>query len=127
MPRTDQSLGRCCPLSFQDSLERLEPPALQLLDGILALADCLGSLGNAQALHDAELGICGRYGLSNVNLDRGWVGPDMVGIDAGAVVLALDNLLMADRVRDVGRQIPCVHRGCARLGFVPRLPVRTAS
>src|SRR5262249_21952093 len=37
-----------------------------------------------QALRDRSLGALGRYGLSSVNLDRGWVGPDMIGIDAGA-------------------------------------------
>jgi hypothetical protein len=50
-----------------------------------------------QALCDRALGACGRYRLSSVNLDRGWVGPDMIGIDAGAAVLALDNLFTAGR------------------------------
>src|SRR5262249_41173521 len=52
-----------------------------------------------EAEHDRQWGARGRYGLSNVNLDRHWVGRDMVGIDAGAAVLALDNYLMADRTR----------------------------
>src|SRR5262249_5454686 len=69
-----------------------------------------------QALRDRSLGALGHYGLSSVNLDRGWVGPDMIGIDAGAAVLALDNLLMAGRVRAVFYQV-----GCERLGFAPRL------
>jgi hypothetical protein len=79
-----------------------------------------------QALRDRALGACGRYGLSSVNLDRGWVGPDMIGIDAGAAVLALDNLLMAGRVRAVFHQIGCVRAGCERLGFVLRAPARPA-
>jgi len=74
-----------------------------------------------QALRDRSLGALGRYGLSSVNLDRGWVGPDMIGIDAGAAVPALDNLLMAGRVRAVFYQVGCVRTGCERLGFVPRL------
>src|SRR5262249_48316327 len=72
------------------------------------------------------VGACGRYGLSSVNLDRGWVGPDMIGIDAGAAVLALDNLLMAGRVRAVFHQVGCVRAGCERLGFVLRAPARPA-
>jgi hypothetical protein len=79
-----------------------------------------------EALRDRSLGACGRYGLSNVNLDRGWVGPDMIGIDAGAAVLALDNLLMAGRVREVFHQVGCVQVGCERLGFVQRPPARPA-
>jgi hypothetical protein len=84
-----------------------------------------------QALHAPDLALCGRYGLSNVNIDGGWVGPDMVGIDAGAAVLALDNVLMAGRVRAVTHRLACICRGVARLGFVPRSPapaaLRTAS
>jgi hypothetical protein len=73
-----------------------------------------------EAGHDRQLEALGRYGFSNVNLDRHWVGRDMVGIDAGAVVLALDNYLMADRVRTVFHSLPCVQRAMARLGFTPR-------
>jgi hypothetical protein len=79
-----------------------------------------------QALRDRGLGACGRYGLSSINLDRGWVGPDMIGIDAGAAVLALDNLLMAVRVRSTFQQVGCVRAGCERLGFVPRASARPA-
>src|SRR5262249_52977210 len=79
-----------------------------------------------QALRDPAPGACGRSGLSSVNLDRGWVGPDMIGIDAGAAVLALDNLLMAGRVRAVFHQVGCVRAGCERLGFVLRAPARPA-
>jgi hypothetical protein len=59
----------------------------------------------------------GRYGFSPVNVDRGWVGRDMVGIDAGAAVLALDNYLMNDRVRTHFQSLPPVRRGLERLGF----------
>jgi hypothetical protein len=44
----------------------------------------------------------------------------MVGIDAGAAVLALDNYLMADRVRAVFHSLPCVRRAMGRLGFTPK-------
>ena len=81
-----------------------------------------------QAERDRSLTVRGRYGFSNVNLDRNWVGRDMVGIDAGALVLALDNFLAGDRVRAVFHDLPCVAAGCERLGFAPRpVPVRRAS
>jgi hypothetical protein len=73
-----------------------------------------------EAGHDRRLGALGRYGFSNVNLDRHWVGRDMVGIDAGAAVLALDNYLEADRARTVFHSLSCVRRAMARLGFTPR-------
>jgi hypothetical protein len=61
----------------------------------------------------------GHYGFSNVNLDRGWVGRDMVAIDAGAAVLALDNFLADGRLRRSFHQLPCVCNGLHRIGFVP--------
>ena len=82
-----------------------------------------------EAERDGRLGAHGRYGLSSVNLDRGWVGRDMVGIDAGAAVLALDNHLNENRVRNVFHTIPCVQRGLERSGFQAPLrppPLRAA-
>lgn len=75
-----------------------------------------------RADHDGPPGLRGRYGFSNVNLDRHWVGRDRVGIDSGSVVIALDNYLHADRVRRVYQAIPYVRRGLERLGFVRRDP-----
>jgi hypothetical protein len=72
-----------------------------------------------QAQHDSRLSVRGRYGFSNLNLDRAWVGEDVVGIDLGAVVLALDNYLMGNRVRTHFQELPCVRRGLERLGFTP--------
>lgn len=69
----------------------------------------------------------GRYGLSCINEDRRWIARDMVGIDAGALVLALENVLMEDRVRAVFHQLPCVARGLDRLGFGDAPAVRRAS
>jgi hypothetical protein len=43
----------------------------------------------------------------------------MVGIDAGAAVLALDNYLMGDRVRRGFHSLPCVARALEHLGFKP--------
>jgi hypothetical protein len=69
----------------------------------------------------------GRYGLSCINQDQHWIGRDMVGIDAGAVVLALDNVLMEDRVRTVFHELSCVNQGLRRLGFRDASSVRRAS
>jgi hypothetical protein len=52
-----------------------------------------------------------------VNLDRGWVARDVVGIDLGAAVLALDNGLASERVRHVFHGLECVGRGLERFGF----------
>jgi hypothetical protein len=98
------------------------------IDGTAHLTASLASVAHGpgvvlenlrQAEHDRQLGARGRYGLSNVNLDHHWVSRDMVGIDAGAAVLALDNYLMADRTRTLFQAMPCVRRGMARLGFTP--------
>jgi hypothetical protein len=100
-----------------------------LIDGTANLTASLASVAHCpeavlqnlhEAAYDRVLGAHGRYGLSNVNLDRHWVGRDMVGIDAGAAVLALDNYLMADRVRTVFLGLNCVRRGMERLGFSPK-------
>jgi hypothetical protein len=69
------------------------------------------------AQHDSQWRSHGRYGFSNINVDRSWVGRDMIGIDAGAAVLALDNYLMHGRVRTIFDNLPCVRRGMDHLGF----------
>jgi hypothetical protein len=80
-----------------------------------------------EARHDEELGAMGRYGLSNVNVDRRWVGRDMVGIDAGAAALALDNYLHGGRVRAVFHDLPCVGTALQRLRFTRRTPAARRS
>jgi hypothetical protein len=101
------------------------------VDGTAHLMATLPAVANApaevldnlmQADRDPALGARGRYGFSNVNLDRHWVGQDVLGIDTGAAVLALDNYLMEDRVRRVFHGLPCVFRGLQRLGFTPAEP-----
>jgi hypothetical protein len=69
-----------------------------------------------------EREVVGRYGYSNLNLDHDWTARDMVGIDAGAAVLALDNFLMANRVRAVFHRLPIVQRGLDRLGIMNTAP-----
>lgn len=96
------------------------------IDGTAHLTAALASVAHCpaavlenlhEARHERHLIAAGRYGLSNLNVDRGWVGRDMVGIDAGAVVLALDNFLMDGRIRAVFHSLPCVQRGLKRIGF----------
>jgi hypothetical protein len=104
------------------------------LDGTAHLGATLAAVGNApaevleylyQADRAADLGARGRYGFSSVNLDRHWLSRDVVGIDAGAAVLALDNYLMAGRVRRGFHALPRVARGLQRLGFLePLAPAR---
>jgi hypothetical protein len=100
------------------------------IDGTAHLTSTLASVAHRpeavlenlrEAHHDRHLGAGGRYGFSNVNLDQRWLARDMVGIDAGAAVLALDNYLVAGRVRRVFHDLPCVRRALTRLGFTPRL------
>jgi hypothetical protein len=96
------------------------------LDGTAHLTATLASVAHdpsavlenlRQAEKDRELNSWGRYGFSNLNVDRHWVGRDMVGIDVGAAVLALDNYLMHGRLRRVFHELPCVRRGLERCGF----------
>jgi hypothetical protein len=98
------------------------------IDGTAHLTSTLASVAHEpaavvenlrQAQHEDRLRAHGRYGFSNINVDRAWVSRDMVGIDAGAAVLALDNYLVGDRIRDVFHRVPFVRRGLERLGFVP--------
>ena len=79
-----------------------------------------------EAHHDRRLRPRGRYGFSTVNADHAWVSPDMVGIDAGAAVLALDNFLHGGRVREVFGRLPLVRRGLEWLGFTPAHARRAA-
>jgi hypothetical protein len=102
-------------------------------DGTAHLTATLASVvhhpdGVLRNLHEArrEGSLLGRYGFSSINLDRGWAARDMVGIDAGAAVLALDNYLMADRVRAVFHELPCVRRALERLGFTCVEPAAAA-
>jgi hypothetical protein len=97
------------------------------IDGTAQLIDTLAAVAHApaevlenlqRAESDPALAARGRYGFSPVNLDHHWVGLDMVGIDAGAAVLALDNYLMNNRVRRVFHALPCVSSGLQRLGFI---------
>jgi hypothetical protein len=104
-----------------------------LIDGTAHLTTTLASVAHEpgmvlenlqEAQHDRAFVTRGRYGFSNVNVDRQWVGRDVIGIDLGAAVLAVDNFLMNNRVRDVFHSVPCVGRGLQRLSFsrVPHAP-----
>lgn len=90
-----------------------------------APGEVLGQLADAHG--DRSLCARGRYGFSNVNLDRRWLARCMVGIDAGSAVLALDNYLQGGRVRRVFHGLSCVRTGMERIGFRQVVPVRRAS
>jgi hypothetical protein len=93
------------------------------LDGTAHVTATIASLAHAPArvwenifqAQSAAPRMEGRYGFSNINLDRGWVGNDMVGIDAGAAALALDNCLEEGRVRRVFHALPIVQAGLDRI------------
>jgi hypothetical protein len=100
------------------------------LDGSAHLTASLASIAHnpeqvlknlITAQRDTRFCSLGRYGFSSINVDRDWVGRDMVGIDAGAAILALDNFLFDNRVRHVFQTVPCVQQGLRRIGFSPRL------
>jgi hypothetical protein len=103
------------------------------LDGTAHLTATLASIAHRPDLVMENLArarrsdFLGRYGFSPINLDRGWVGRDMVGIDAGSVVLALDNFLHAGRVRRHFHALPCVRRGLDRIGFTSTRSATAAS
>jgi hypothetical protein len=52
----------------------------------------------------------GRYGYSNINIDRNWFSRDVVGIDVGMAVLALENALYQGRVRETFHRLKPVRR-----------------
>jgi hypothetical protein len=95
-----------------------------LTASLASVAHLPGAVLDSLRRADRDRTLCprGRYGFSGVNVDRGWVARDMVGIDAGAVVLAVDNYLHAGRVRAVFHSLGCVRRGLERLDFSPTDP-----
>jgi hypothetical protein len=110
-----------------DATYRCYAPA-EPLDGTAHLSATVASIAHrpalvweniCQAQAECALPPGGRYGLSSLNLDRQWVGGDMVGIDAGSIVLALDNYLFGNRVRTVFHAIEAVQLGLERIGCVP--------
>lgn len=93
-----------------------------LMDGTAHITATLASLSAApkrvlENLANAELvpGIRGRYGYSNVNLDASWIGRDVVGIDLGAAVFAIDNVMYGNRVRRGFESVPVVRKALAEL------------
>lgn len=57
----------------------------------------------------------GRYGYSNINVDRNWVSRDVVGIDVGAAMFALDNALNDERIRNIFMRLQPVRRSLRRI------------
>jgi hypothetical protein len=116
-----------------DSAYRSYSPAGPI-DGTAHLTASLASIASQpdlvlqnlqHAVNDPRWDLQGRYGLRSVNADRGWVSSDTVGIDAGAVIFALDNYLFENRIRTVFHSLPCVRRGLERSGFISRARLQT--
>jgi hypothetical protein len=57
----------------------------------------------------------GRYGFSNINLDRSWVSNDVVGIDMGAAVVGLENELYDDVIQKTWKTMPVAMRAQRRI------------
>ena len=57
----------------------------------------------------------GKYGFSNVNLDRNWVSRDIVGIDVGIAGMAIANALHNGLVREIWHKVPAMRRALSRL------------
>jgi hypothetical protein len=62
---------------------------------------------------------CGPYGLAPLNLDRNWVGSDLLAIDLGSFAVALANLRHRT-VWDLWMRHPVAKAALQRLGYVRR-------
>lgn len=111
-----------CDLPCVDAYRAYSPT--DSMDGTVHITATLASIGhsphlvmpNVKAAESAQWKhIRGRYGYSNVNVDRDFVSRDIVGIDLGAAVLALDNVLHAERVRDVFMRLRPVRLALRRI------------
>lgn len=99
------------------------------VDGTAHVTATLASIGNCRQLVMQNVAaaaqprwkhVLGRYGYSNINVDRGFVSRDVVGIDIGAALLALENTLYEERVRRVFMRTTAVRRALRRLNTSAR-------
>lgn len=73
----------------------------------------------AEALYRNHANAWGRYGFSNgINPARNWVGPDVIGIDLGMMLLNVENHRTGLIHRLTGSS-PMVKRGLMRMGLRP--------
>ena len=85
-----------------------------------------------RALWDRERGrLCGRYGFGNAfNLDEDWYDPDVLGIDLGMMLLAVENR-RTGLIWRLMSSSPVVKMGLAAAGFrraaAPGYPPRSVS
>lgn len=100
-----------------------EPPTI---DGTAHVTATLASIGVCADLVLANIdsawrlpGALGRYGFSNINLDCNWVSQDVVGIDLGAAVIALDNVLHGDRIKKAFCALEPVRRALRLFEVLP--------
>jgi hypothetical protein len=101
----------------------------EALDGTAHLTATLASIASGPELvlenvraaeAQSPYAVHGRYGYSNINIDREWCSRDVVGIDVGAAALAIDNFLYGGRVRRLFHTVACVDLALGRLCARPR-------
>lgn len=109
-------------LSAGDGPDGYQDYGPEKIDGTAHVTATIGSLAWAPELvmeniHKALAleGVSGRYGLSNINLDRGFISPDVVGIDIGMALMACDNLLHGSRIKEAFHSLACIRTAIARL------------
>lgn len=74
----------------------------------------MSNVRNAVACNQPPL--LGKYGFSNVNLDKNWRSEDIVGIDVGMAVMAIDNFFHKGRIRQAFHSLRAVQNSLKRLG-----------
>ncbi|MFZ4508849.1 MAG: glucoamylase family protein [Fimbriimonas sp.] len=76
------------------------------------------SLALAESLVKEHPEAWGRYGFSNgINPHRKWRGPDVIGIDLGMMMMAIENY-RTGMIHRLSRSNPLIQRGYAKVGFV---------
>jgi hypothetical protein len=76
------------------------------------------SISLAENLYRNHSNAWGRYGFSNgINPQRSWVGPDVIGIDLGMMLLLVENH-RTGLIHRLTNSSPIVQRGRTRMGFV---------
>jgi len=103
-------------------------PGRSLHDGTVAPTAASGSivftpelsLNALKQMHDNFKGrLWGKYGPSDAfNLDRNWFAREVLGIDQGPIVLAIENL-RSELIWKLFMRRPEVQRGMERIGFRP--------
>jgi hypothetical protein len=98
------------------SLASIEVASESVLDNVMLAAKL--------RLGPDKLEPLGKYGFSNINVDRRWISRDVVGIDIGASIMSVDNYLNHDRVKQAFLRLDFVDRAS---GVLAGKTVRTGN